>query len=260
MRKSKASRSMAERRTRGTGSIRFSARSSQVSERIVLATTGLTCVSAGAGWLAIAVPILVAAPAYLHSAMTFGELMVIVGAFNQVQQALRWFVDNFSTIADWRATLASRGEFPEDAPHDGQAWRERKPDRVGRMGARLDRESTTFRSPRPRAASCSAKVMWSSGLANAPSSSATRLRSACCFERSPDFGPGAAAELTARPATRSSSCRRRATLRRGRCAPRSPIRTRPSPTTKRESQGVGRRSASNISSRCSMRRNDGTAG
>ena len=102
---------MAERRTRGTGSIRFSARSSQVSERIVLATTGLTCVSAGAGWLAIAVPILVAAPAYFHSAMTFGELMVIVGAFNQVQQALRWFVDNFSTIADWQATLLRVASF-----------------------------------------------------------------------------------------------------------------------------------------------------
>ena len=83
----------------------------QVSERIVLATTGLTCLSAGAGWLAIVVPILVAAPAYLHSAMTFGELMVIVGAFNQVQQALRWFVDNFSTIADWQATLLRVASF-----------------------------------------------------------------------------------------------------------------------------------------------------
>ena len=83
----------------------------QVSERIVLATTGLTRVSAAAGWLGIVVPILVAAPAYLHSAMTFGELMVIVGAFNQVQQALRWFVDNFSTIADWQATLLRVASF-----------------------------------------------------------------------------------------------------------------------------------------------------
>jgi vitamin B12/bleomycin/antimicrobial peptide transport system ATP-binding/permease protein len=36
--------------------------------------------------------------------MTFGELMVVVGAFNQVQTCLRWFVDNFSILADWRAT------------------------------------------------------------------------------------------------------------------------------------------------------------
>ena len=43
--------------------------------------------------------------------MSFGELMVIVGAFNQVQTALRWFVDNFSNIADWRATLLRVASF-----------------------------------------------------------------------------------------------------------------------------------------------------
>jgi putative ATP-binding cassette transporter len=31
--------------------------------------------------------------------------MMVVGAFNHVQNALRWFVDNFPRIADWRATL-----------------------------------------------------------------------------------------------------------------------------------------------------------
>jgi putative ATP-binding cassette transporter len=30
--------------------------------------------------------------------------MVVIGAFNQVQSSLRWFVDNFSSLADWRAT------------------------------------------------------------------------------------------------------------------------------------------------------------
>jgi vitamin B12/bleomycin/antimicrobial peptide transport system ATP-binding/permease protein len=32
--------------------------------------------------------------------------MMAVGAFNQVNTALRWYVQNFSVIADWRATLA----------------------------------------------------------------------------------------------------------------------------------------------------------
>ena len=73
--------------------------------------TGLTWVTAGYGWFTIAAPILVAAPAYFHSGMTFGELMMLVGAFNQVQQALRWFVDNFSSIADWRATLLRVASF-----------------------------------------------------------------------------------------------------------------------------------------------------
>ena len=71
----------------------------------------MTWVTAGYGWFTIAAPILVAAPAYFRSGMTFGELMMLVGAFNQVQQALRWFVDNFSSIADWRATLLRVASF-----------------------------------------------------------------------------------------------------------------------------------------------------
>ncbi len=31
--------------------------------------------------------------------------MMVVGAFNQVQQSLRWFVENFGRIADWRSSL-----------------------------------------------------------------------------------------------------------------------------------------------------------
>lgn len=65
----------------------------------------LAWVTGGYGWLALIVPILVAAPGYFTGDLSFGTLMMVVGAFNQVQQALRWFVDNFATIADWRATL-----------------------------------------------------------------------------------------------------------------------------------------------------------
>jgi len=82
-----------------------------ISWRIVGAVTQLTWVTAGYGWFTIIAPILVAAPAYFRSGMSFGELMMIVGAFNQVQQALRWFVDNFSGIADWRATLLRCASF-----------------------------------------------------------------------------------------------------------------------------------------------------
>ena len=83
----------------------------QVLERIALATTGLTWVTAGVGWLAIVAPILVAAPAYFYGDMTFGKLMMVVGAFNQVQQALGWFINNFSGIADWRAALLRVASF-----------------------------------------------------------------------------------------------------------------------------------------------------
>ena len=65
----------------------------------------LTWITSGYGWLALIVPILVAAPGYFHGSLDFGGLMMVVGAFNHVQNALRWFVDNFPRIADWRATL-----------------------------------------------------------------------------------------------------------------------------------------------------------
>ena len=76
-----------------------------ISRRIVGALTRLTWITAGYGWFTIVAPILVAAPSYFAGKMSFGELMMVVGAFNQVQQSLRWYVDNFSAIADWRATL-----------------------------------------------------------------------------------------------------------------------------------------------------------
>ena len=82
-----------------------------ISRQIVSAVTRLTWVTAGYGWFTIIAPILVAAPAYFQGKMSFGELMVIVGAFNQVQTALRWFVDNFSNLADWRATLLRVARF-----------------------------------------------------------------------------------------------------------------------------------------------------
>ena len=75
-----------------------------VVRRIVGATTRLTWITAGYGWFTIVAPILVAAPSYLSGPMTFGQLMMVIGAFNQVQSSLRWFVDNFSILADWRAT------------------------------------------------------------------------------------------------------------------------------------------------------------
>lgn len=69
------------------------------------ALTNLTWVTAGFGWLAIIVPILIASPAYFAGTITFGGLMMAAAAFTQVYSALRWYVDNFGAIADWRAAL-----------------------------------------------------------------------------------------------------------------------------------------------------------
>lgn len=65
----------------------------------------LTWVTAGYGWLAIIAPILLAAPGYFSGSLTLGGLMMVTGAFYQVQQSLRWYVDRFPILAEWRATL-----------------------------------------------------------------------------------------------------------------------------------------------------------
>ncbi|MGA2188973.1 MAG: ABC transporter ATP-binding protein/permease [Steroidobacteraceae bacterium] len=78
---------------------------------LVSGLTNLTWITAGYGWFTLVAPILVAAPLYFAGNITFGGLMKASGAFIQVQSSLRWFVDNFSTIADWRATLLRVASF-----------------------------------------------------------------------------------------------------------------------------------------------------
>src|ERR1700722_18291911 len=73
----------------------------KATARLVAGLTNLTWITAGYGWFTLVAPILVAAPLYFAGNLTFGGLMLASGAFLQVQSSLRWFVDNFSTIADW---------------------------------------------------------------------------------------------------------------------------------------------------------------
>ncbi|HEV8313236.1 MAG TPA: ABC transporter ATP-binding protein/permease, partial [Burkholderiaceae bacterium] len=75
------------------------------TSRVVLGLTNLTWVTAGFGWVTVIAPTLVAAPLYFSGKVSFGGLMMAAAAFTQAQSSLRWFVDNFSGIADWRATL-----------------------------------------------------------------------------------------------------------------------------------------------------------
>jgi putative ATP-binding cassette transporter len=81
--------------------------------RISSSLAHLTWITSGTGWLSIIVPILVAAPAYFGGDLTLGGLIMVAGAFTQVQGAMRWFVDNFSRIADWRAAVHRVARFRE---------------------------------------------------------------------------------------------------------------------------------------------------
>ena len=98
----------------------------KATARLVAGLTNLTWITSGYGWITLVAPILVAAPLYFQGNLTFGGLMLASGAFLQVQSSLRWFVDNFSTIADWRATLLRvavfrRAVIESDVMHDSKS-------------------------------------------------------------------------------------------------------------------------------------------
>jgi vitamin B12/bleomycin/antimicrobial peptide transport system ATP-binding/permease protein len=84
-----------------------------VMREIVSAIVRVTWVTAGYGWISIIAPLLIAAPSYFSGRLSFGELMMVVGGFSQVNQSLRWFVDNFSRIAEWGGTLLRVMSFRE---------------------------------------------------------------------------------------------------------------------------------------------------
>ena len=83
----------------------------RATRRIVMGHANLTWVTDGFGWVTIVAPILVAAPLYFNGKVSFGGLMMAAGAFSTTQSSLRWFIDNFSAIADWRATLLRVANF-----------------------------------------------------------------------------------------------------------------------------------------------------
>ena len=65
------------------------------------------------GQAAIIFPFLVAAPRYFSGAIQLGQLMQISSAFDEVQTALSWFVDNYDRLAVWRATADRLTSFEE---------------------------------------------------------------------------------------------------------------------------------------------------
>ncbi len=79
--------------------------------RLVRGLTNLTWVTAGFGWVTGIAPILISAPLYFTGKTSFGGMMLAAAAFSQAQGSLRWFVDNFGAIADWRATLLRVANF-----------------------------------------------------------------------------------------------------------------------------------------------------
>ncbi|MEO6623420.1 MAG: ABC transporter ATP-binding protein/permease, partial [Burkholderiaceae bacterium] len=65
------------------------------------------------GQAAVIFPMIVAAPRYFSGAIQLGDLMKINSAFGRVQDALSWFVDNYSSLAAWRATTDRLTSFDD---------------------------------------------------------------------------------------------------------------------------------------------------
>ena len=80
---------------------------------LLKAQKNLTWFTVGFGQAAVVFPLIVAAPRYFSGAIQLGELTQISGAFGRVQDSLSWFVDNYSTLAAWRATTDRLTSFEE---------------------------------------------------------------------------------------------------------------------------------------------------
>ncbi len=65
----------------------------------------LTWFTASYGQVAIIFPFLVAAPRYFSGAIPLGGLTQTADAFGQVQSSLSWFVDAYTQLADWKASV-----------------------------------------------------------------------------------------------------------------------------------------------------------
>jgi putative ATP-binding cassette transporter len=63
------------------------------------------------GQIADIFPIVVASPRYFAGALSFGTLMQISDAFSSVSESLSWFINNYDTLVEWRATVNRLREF-----------------------------------------------------------------------------------------------------------------------------------------------------
>jgi putative ATP-binding cassette transporter len=91
--------------------------------RLIKAQKNLIWFTTFFGQAAVVFPFLVSAPRFFSGAIQLGQLMQISSAFGQVQDSLAWFVDNYSSLAAWRATTDRLTSFEESFAGQTQAQR-----------------------------------------------------------------------------------------------------------------------------------------
>ncbi len=70
--------------------------------------------NSGYNQIAIIFPIMIAAPSFFSGAIKLGGLMQINNAFSQVMGAVSWFVDSYSNLASWKASVDRLTTYNED--------------------------------------------------------------------------------------------------------------------------------------------------
>jgi vitamin B12/bleomycin/antimicrobial peptide transport system ATP-binding/permease protein len=79
--------------------------------RIMKYTKRMNFVLSFYGQIAIIFPIVVASPRYFAGAYTMGVLMQIGSAFGSVSDSFSWFINSYSSLVEWRATVNRLREF-----------------------------------------------------------------------------------------------------------------------------------------------------
>jgi putative ATP-binding cassette transporter len=78
---------------------------------IMRRTKLLNSLIAGYDQVAVIFPIIVAAPRYFSGQLPLGGLTQTAGAFGRVQDSLSWFIEAYSSLASWRATVERLTSF-----------------------------------------------------------------------------------------------------------------------------------------------------
>lgn len=72
---------------------------------IMLAQKRLTWFTSGYGQLSVIFPFIVVAPAYFTGAIQLGQLMQTSSAFGQVQGSFSFFINAYTTLAEWKSVV-----------------------------------------------------------------------------------------------------------------------------------------------------------
>ncbi len=73
--------------------------------RVVFTQAQLAFYQAGYAQIAVVFPYIVTAPSFFAGAITFGVMTQTASAFGQVQSALSFFIDNYTSLAELRAVM-----------------------------------------------------------------------------------------------------------------------------------------------------------